>query len=211
MRTITFIALLGLCFVSSNAVAQNNHIDNPLIYYNMKDTSNSTPPIVCRLPILELTDSIVMDSLQQYVKDARKNGYGQFEDSNGVYITMGFGYNLDDTANIYIYISAIENYYLQDNMTRIHESINHFAKDGYKEYFLGAFYIENILVIAHTHQYVCQAELSRFFTEQNDMITLKLYKEKPQRSIGNGLNPSFYFPVPLTDKNNYKSPRVIYK
>lgn len=207
MKTRTFVALVVFYIVSSGAIAQNNFGDNPLIYYNMRDTNNSIS-LVCQLSILELTDPLVMDSLQQYVKDARKHGYGQFEDSNGIYVTMGLGYNLDDTSNIYIYISAIENYYLQDNMTRIHESINHFAKDGYKEYFLGAFYIENILVIVHTRQYVSQAELSRFFTKQNGMITLKLYKEKPQRSIGNGINPSVYFPIPLNDYKNYKSPRA---
>jgi hypothetical protein len=207
MKTRTFIALIIYYIVSPSAIAQNNFDDNPLIYYNMRDTNNSVP-FVCQLPILELTDPIVTDSLQLYIEDARKNGYGQFEDSNGIYLTMGLNYELDDTANIYIYISAIENYYLQDNMTRIHEAINHFAKDGYKEYSLGAFYAENILVIVHTRQYVSQAELSRFFTKQNDMITLKLYKEKSQRSIGNGINPSFYFPIPLNNNKNYKSPRT---
>jgi hypothetical protein len=172
----------------------------------MKDTLGNYPPHVMQLPILELIDPVIIDSLGQYIKDAKTNGYGQYEDSNGIYITMGLGYETEDSNNLYIYISAIENYYLQNNMTKINESINHFAKEGYKRLFFGAFYLERILVIVNTYQYVSQEELSLFFVNTSEVITLKLYRETPPRSIGNGINPSLYFPIPLRNKKNYQYP-----
>lgn len=206
MKIPLFWTIVILFFVPCNTSAQNNYENNPHIYYNMKDTLGNNPPHVQQLPILELIDSVIIDSLSQYIKNAKINGYGQFEDSNGIYITMGLSYEYNDSNSIYVYISAIENYYLHDNMTKIYESINHFRDDGCKNIFLGVFYYGDFLVMVETYQFVCQEELSRFFANSNEVMTLKLYRETPPKSIGNGINPSLFFPIPLSDKKNYQYP-----
>lgn len=79
-----------LCIVAalaylSNVHSQNNYPSEYPLYYNFKDTITNQCKASVALPVLQVTDSALQDSLEQYIDTALKKGYGQYEDSNGAF------------------------------------------------------------------------------------------------------------------------------
>lgn len=205
MRKLLCILSTLLCL--SNIFGQNNHPEQYPLYYNLVDTSTSRFKETVRLPIYLIRDQALQDSLDYYIKIALDNGYGRYEDSNGVFFYVSLSTYEPDTASMQICIRASENYYLYEFVI---PSINHnnlWRPKDYWDYYLGAVLYSNYIVLILTDYRQSQEELDVFFLRTHDSIILRLYEEDPKRSIGNAIEPSLDYSVPLVNPNNYKSPK----
>lgn len=205
------LCILTVLAYLSNVFSQNNYPSEYPLYYNFKDTITNQCKASVALPVLQVTDSALQDSLEQYIDTALKKGYGQYEDSNGVFFSIGLTTYEPDTVSIHISINAAANYYLYEYIVSSIDHINKWAPKDHWEYWRGVIPYGKYIILVITTFRLPQEELDEYFKETGDAITLCLFEEVPIRSVGNGIEPGLYYSAPMTNPRNYKSPKWLRK
>ena len=205
MKRICHISLiLLLCLIAhSNAYAQNNLPQTLFEYYNLKDTSLARKMAEITIPMLEIKNTAVLDTLRDYASEAILNRYGQHEDSNGIYFLVDFSNLPDDSTAMYILIFAGMNYYMHSHLITTRNS--GLEPPSHKKDIVGGAWYGPYLVIFSAKRYIPTAEISRFLSETGDSIHLHIYEERPQRAI-HDYPRSRLFSVPFSNINSYVSP-----
>ena len=201
-----------LCIVAalaylSNVHSQNNYPSESPLYYNLKDTITSQWKESVVLPVLQIVNPALRDSLDRYISVALENKYGQYEDSNGVVFTIGLTTYEPDTTNIHVDIGVRMNYYLYEYIVASVNHSNRWAPKDYWWYILGIVPYRQYIVYVTTNYRLPREELEVYFTKTEDSVVLRLFEEKPIRSVGTGIEPGLYYSVPLIDPGHFKSPQ----
>ena len=183
---------------------QNNHNYDVYTYYNVKDTINATKKQPQKIPVFELVDTQLMDSVTTYLTEIKNNGYDKIEE-NGVYIRINLYYAPDDSTSIYVGIKSLLNYFLNFNLsTDAYMWRNAFLPVGYKKYLYGCIVIDDFIVIIDTEEYIREQELLRFFSPTDKFVEIHLF-DGPEKKTDNFI-PSKYFSIHLVSQTNYVSP-----
>lgn len=206
------ITIFFFSFFENYMFSQNNYIDNPKIYYNLRDTTNSIYRGSVTVPMLILIDDELKDSILYLINKIHPMAEsGWVSDSNGFFISTLLCYmpEDEDTNNMHILLQGLPNYYMNSYISdEAYESINHFfVPESHHVYCLGCFYCNGYLVHVISHRYIQPQETERFFLTSNDFLTFRIYEESPLKMSSNSASLGSKKVIkPLFNQRNYVSP-----
>ena len=189
----------------NNIYAQNNYGENPLKYYNLKDTINSFDMCTMEIPVFRIEDDELRDSLTQYIKELKE--YNQ-NDEDGVFVMVYLGYT-DDSINIHGIIFTCANFSMYSLLSDEHyDKANWYKPYAYKDYLVGCTLIDGYLVCIESKHYVPVQEIDRFFVRNDEHVTLRMFEADFYKT------PIKYYKCqkniikPLVNRCNYVSPVI---
>lgn len=200
-----FLFLSPVLFINV-CYSQNNDSDNPLVYYNLKDTINSYDRGTMTVQLYDIVDEGISDSLNQYIKEMKE--YGECDD-DGVFIYFDIGYT-EDSNNIWGVFVTIVNFDMYYTLGGdLFKKINWCSPDYYKVYLYGCCIYENYLVAISTNRYVSEIELSSIFHKREEKITLRMFENnRPLNKYTKYYRMMKPIKKELVDKRNYVSPAI---
>lgn len=202
---VNIATLFVSVIMNSQVLSQNCNNDNPYIYYNLFDTINTTQQSTIEVPLMDIVDSSLLDSLIQYIHSIEKNDFIEI-DSNGIFFHLSLGYHNVDTTHIMVYIATYYNYHMFDyEGGRAYDHLNLWRPENYKKFLYGCALCEGYLICISTDRTVNMQELSRFVRPQKETMTLRLFESPGFKEIFNTLPNKLYY-MDMVNPNNYVSP-----
>lgn len=185
--------------------SQNNYKDNPMVYYNLKDTINNRDKGTMLVQLYDIADKELLDSLRLYIKEMEESGEC---DTDGVFIYFDIGYT-EDSNNLWgVFItSANHNMYYALGGGEF-EKINWCSPDYYKVYLYGCCIYNEYLVTIVTNRYVSEIELSNLFLKKEEKVFLRLFESNTIKTELKYYRMTKPVKKKIMDKKHYVSPVI---